>query len=127
MRNVMRILESQKRSTPLSDDVIYKFDSLSNSGDLSSLFKLLGDDGYSLKRYVLNYAKDHADFRTNVSGDDIDELFNILNNSDIKDIESIDVVMICKGIDVYGTAYPDSNIFRLSFQKKNNNVNSRNI
>lgn len=123
----MKIIKKEIRSSPLSDDVVYKLDSLANSEDLCSLFELLMNDGYSLKRYVLNYVHDHADFRANVAGDSIDELFNILNNSNVIDIESIDVIMRWQEIDVYGTAYPESNIFRFSFQKKNNNVNSRKI
>ena len=123
----MKILAKEKRSAPLSDDIIYKLDSLSKSDDLCSLFKLLGDDGYSLKRYVLNYVQDHSEFRPNFAGNDIMDLINILNNSNIIDIESIDVVMTYNGIEVYGTAYPESCIFKLSFQKKNNNLNFKKI
>lgn len=127
MKNVMKILEKHKRTTPLSDDVIYKLDSLSKSEDLRSLFELLTKDGYSLKKYVLNFVQDHTEFRFNLSGDNMLELFNVLNNGNITDIESIDVIMMWQEIDVYGTVYPESNVFRLSFQKKNNNVNSRKI
>lgn len=123
----MKILSEQKRSTQLSDDVIYKFDSLFDAQNLMEMFRLIFEHGYTLKRYVLNFVQDHVSLNSSLSGNSDLELFNILNNCDFEELESIDLVISHKEIEIYGTVYPDANIFRISFPKKNNNVNYKRI